>query len=383
MKGPAAEGSVLGVALKMLLHKRARFVLTNVGIAAAFFLSAAQVGLMVGWCNTCSAIVRHAGVDVWAMAPQTPAFDYGTAIPRHRVQQVRNAPGVAWAEGMFMAWNIWQRPDGRRVNVELVGLDDGLVGRPWEMRAGAADAVFHPDTVIVDELYLSALGVGQLGDEVEMIRRRAVVGGISGGVRTLTASPFVFTSIKSAVRYDKRYRDDEITYVLARCAPGHSPEQVRDAVAREVPHVEVLTTREFAVRTMKYWLLETGLGITVVITAVLGLAVGGVIISQTLFAVTQDHLGNYATLLAVGFGRAQLCAIVVGQSLVLGAGGVALGGLGYLVAARLSAPTPIPLETTPLIFASLAGLALLCCGLASFVSVRALFRLDPVAVFKV
>ena len=60
-------------------------------------------------------------------------------------------------------------------------------------------------------------------------------------------------------------------------------------------------TRQFAVRTMKYWMLETGLGITVVITAVLGLLVGAVVISQNLFALTQEHLPQYATLLALGF----------------------------------------------------------------------------------
>jgi putative ABC transport system permease protein len=371
------------IAVRMLLHNKSRYLLTNAGIGVAFFLSAAQFGLMVGACHTCSAIVRHAGADVWVMAPQTPAFDYGTAIPRHRMRQVRNVRGVAWAEGMFMCWNTWQRPDGRRVNVELIGLDYGLAGRPWAMRAGSAEAVHRPDTVIVDELYLPTLGVEKIGDEVEMIHHRAVVGGICEQVRTLTASPFVFTSIKSAVRYDQRYRPDEITYVLARCAPGFTPEQVRDAIAREVPHVEVLTTRQFAVRTMKYWMLETGLGISIVVTAVLGLVVGAVIISQTLFAITQDHRGNYATLLALGFGRGQLGRIVLVQSLVLGAGGTWLGAAGYFLASGLSAPTPTPLQTTPLIFAGLVGLSLMSCVLASFVSVRSVFRVDPVTVFRV
>src|SRR5262245_4931464 len=103
---------MITVALKMLLHNRSRYVLTNTGIAVAFFLSATQVGLMVGGCQTCSAIVRHAGVDVWVMAPQTPAFDYGTPIPRHRLSQVRNVAGAAWAEALFMNFNTWQRPDG-------------------------------------------------------------------------------------------------------------------------------------------------------------------------------------------------------------------------------------------------------------------------------
>ena len=57
-----------------------------------------------------------------------------------------------------------------------------------------------------------------------------------------------------------------------------------------------MTSSEFVLHTMKYWMLpDTGLGLTVVTTAALGLVVSTVIISQTLYAITNDHLGNYAT----------------------------------------------------------------------------------------
>src|SRR5258707_8783166 len=112
---------MLRIARKMLLHRPARFVLTIVGIGVSFFLSTCQIGLLVGWCDINSAIIRHARADVWVMAPKTPAFDFGTAIPRHRIYQVRSTEGVAWAEGLFTTWSYWQRPDGKRVNIELVG----------------------------------------------------------------------------------------------------------------------------------------------------------------------------------------------------------------------------------------------------------------------
>jgi putative ABC transport system permease protein len=371
------------IALRMLIYKKARLVLTILGIAVAFFLSSAQFGLLVGWCNTNSALIRHAQADVWVMAQQTPAFDYGTAIPRNRVHQVRSVSGVEWAEGLFMAWNVWQRSDGRRVNIELVGLDESCVAGPWKMKAGGVSAVHHPDTVLADDLYLTALGIERVGQEFEMIGERAVIGGITQEVRTFTASPFVFTSIESAIRYDKRYRDDEVTYVLARCARGFTPEQVRDAIARNVPHVEVLTAREFAVRTMKYWMLETGIGITVVVTAVLGLLVGAFIMSQTLYTITQENLANYATLVALGFSRTRLMAIVLAQSLILGVVGIVLGSQLFLLASKTSATTPIPLETTPSVFAALIAVALISCVLASFASVRSIFRIDPISVFRV
>ncbi len=373
---------MIGISLRMLAENKSRLVVTVLGIAALFFLSAATVGLLVGWCLTTSAIVRNSEADLWVMAQHTPAFDYSTPIPRQRIYQVRSVDGVQWAEGLFIAWNIWQRPDGRRVNVELVGLDDSCVGGPWRMREGLVENVHLPDRVIVDELFLEDLGVRRIGDEVEMLGRRAIVGGISKDVRTFTTAPFIFTSIDSALRYDPRYAEDEITYVLVRCSPGRSDQQVRQSILREVAHTECLTTREFAVRTMQYWMFETGAGITVVITAVLGFVVAGVVISQTVYATTQDHLSEYATLLALGFSRLRLSAAALIQSLVLGICGTALGSLLFIYAAGFSEGTPIPLETTPLVYSCVVAGSLGCCPLASFLSIKSIFQVDPIEVFR-
>lgn len=142
------------------------------------------------------------------------------------------------------------------------------------------------------------------------------------------------------------------------------------------------TTDEFAVRTVKYWMLETGVGVTVVLTAVLGALVSIVVTSQTLFTVTQENLGNYATLMAVGFSRGRIVGCVALQSLVLGGLGMLGGSAAFLLAARISARTPIPLETTPLVFAGLAATSLFSSVLSSYLSLRAVLGIDPVSVFR-
>lgn len=372
---------IVPVSTQMLLYNRQRFIMTILGIAIAFFLAAAQIGLLVGWIHTNSAIINHSGVDIWVMAKETRTIDYGTAIPRHRIQQVSSVEGVAWAEGMVVGWINWQHPEGRNVTVEVIGLDKSNAGGPWKMVEGNIESVHLPETVIVDELSKDVLGIYKLGDQAEMLNKRVIVGGFSQEVRTFTAAPFVFTSMTNALDYVPYYNDDEISYVLARIAPNEDIIAVRDRIAREVAHVEVLTTDEFAERSVKYWMLETGVGITVIITAVLGLLIGAVIMSQTLFAITQDHIANYATLLALGFHQKTLRQIVVTQSLSLGGLGIIVGCVLFVLASNASARTQIPLETTPLVSIGLISFSLLCCIASSWFSIRAIFKLDPVMVF--
>lgn len=372
---------MVNIAIKMLLHNLARFMSTVSGMSLAFFMAEAQIGLLVGWCNTTSAVIRYADADLWIMAKQTSAFDYGTAIPESRIYQVRSVEGVSWAEGMLMSWVFWRRPDGRSMSIELVGLDDDLIGGPWKMDEGIVAAVQEPDAVVVDRLYCSTLGVTGVGDEAEILGARAVVRGISRGIRTFTAAPFVFTSLETAHKYEPYYSHDEITYVLARCKVGCNLEQVKAAINANVPGIEALTAEEFAFRTIKFWMLETGVGFTVVITATLGLTVGSMIGSQTLYAITNDHREDYATLLAIGFSRWQLVAVVLVQAGMLGALGVMLGSGLFIMAAHQLDQTPVPLDMTMFVFAAMVFISMSCSVLASFLSIGSIFRIDLVAVF--
>jgi putative ABC transport system permease protein len=370
------------IALAMLTHRRGRFAVAAAGVGTLFWLSIAQVGLLVGWCNTIAGPIRGSGADVWVMAEHTPAYDYGTPIPRHRVLQVRNVAGIAWAEGLCVGWSVWQCPGGRRLNVALVGLDPGCGGGPWRMAEGRPEDVHLPDGVLVDELFAPALGVAAVGDEVELMGRRAVVRGFTRGVRTFTALPYVFTSAGNFPRYCGSYAADDVTYVLARVRPGADAGRVAGAIAGQVPGVEALATDGMVRRSVAYWMLETGIGLTVILTAVLGTAVGALVTSQTLYTITHEHLGSYATLLAVGFGHGQLTGCVVLQAAVLSGCGIALGGLAFAAAAAASAHTAVPIEITPTVFAVVAGLFLAGCLLGAGLAVRAVFRLDPATAFR-
>ncbi len=373
---------MIDTGIRMLISSRLRFAITAAGIGVLFFSRPLKSGCSSGGATPRRPSSGIQNADLWVMARQTPAFDYGTPIPEHRAYQVRNIAGVASTELMFLGWSIWQCPDGRRVNVEIVGLDETCNGGPWEMQRGTADRALMPDAVIVDQLFLDDLGVRSVGDQVEIFSSRAVVRGVSREVRSFTASPFVFTSIETARQCSPHYKRDEITYVLVKCAPGRSPIDIKNAIEQQVPHIECLTSREFMLRTIEYWMLETGAGLTVIGTAVLGFLVSAVVISQTLYSITQEHLLHYATLLALGFRRRQLVGIVVLQSGFLGVLGVIGGSVLFFATADQLSDSPIRLETSVLLYTVLVMISLMCCLSASLFSIQNVLRLDPADVFR-
>ena len=64
--------------------------------------------------------------------------------------------------------------------------------------------------------------------------------------------------------------------------------------------VEVLTPAEFGSRSRSFWLFGTGAGAALFAGALLGMIVGTVIVAQTLYSSTKEHLNEFATLRAIG-----------------------------------------------------------------------------------
>ena len=371
------------IALRSVTRQRRRLIATVLGLGLLFLLNLIQVGMLFGWCRTTSEIIWQADADLWVMARGTPALDYGAPIPSRRIYQTRNVNGVIWAEGMILKWTMWQRPDGRLTSIELVGIDRELVGGPWRMQDGVTQDVWSPDSVIVDAAYLEPLGVSELGDEVDISGSRAVVRGICQGVRTFTASPFVFTSLTSSRQYIHALLDDEITFVLARCAKGEVPEKIAKRIELAVPEVEVLTRRQFAWRTAAYWMLRTGAGTTVLVIGSLGFGVAILVVSQTLYSLTMDLLPHYGVLRALGFSGWKLASIVILQSGVLASVGMSLGGLAFHVACRYAEDTTLSLTMPPYVLFVLVAAYFSSCLASAIIPIQTILRLDPATAFRV
>jgi putative ABC transport system permease protein len=137
------------------------------------------------------------------------------------------------------------------------------------------------------------------------------------------AGPYVFCSVETA-RPLLRLAPDQTTYLLARC---DSPEDAARVVKRLRRHsnLSAFTSLEFSRRSRIHWLTKTKAGIAIGYAAALGLLVGAVVTSQTLYAATLASAREYAVLRALGIPRWRLASMVLAQSFWVGVVGEAVG----------------------------------------------------------
>ncbi len=370
------------LAWKNLLHDRVRLVVTLTGIVFALVLIAVQFGMFLGFLDTSANVVEHNSADLWISAPGIPHVNGGSPINESKRWKALQVPGVDRTANFTVFFVNWKLPNGAFESCQITGFDlDAGMGGPWNLVAGSVEDLRGEDTVIIDELYKRKLGVERLGDTLEINGKRARIVGFTRGIRSFTTAPYVFTSFKNAQTY-MRLRENETIFILVRATPGADLAAVKAGLTRAVPGVEVFTRAEMLARTQNYWVFGTGAGTTTLMGAMLGLLVGIVVVAQTIYAATIDHLKEFGTLKAMGATNGQIYQVIILQSVLAAVMGYALGISIALAVVQVTTSTDLLIKLPWQVALGIFGLTLFMCMSASLLSIRKATTIDPAMVFR-
>ena len=377
---PALIGTNL-LAWRNLSHDRARFIVTLIGVGFAVLLMGVELGLLVGFARTTSGLVDHSRAELWITPAGTTNVDIAGRLDERRRFQALAVPGVASVTKLMLQFAFWKKPDGGNESVALVGIEiDSDKLRPWDLVAGSVADLQQQDAVIIDRLYAEKLGVQSLGDTVEINSQRARIVGFTKGLRTFTQSPYIWVTHRNALAYS-RYEPNQTTYLLVSLKPGADVDGVRHALIERLGRVDVWKRDDFARQAQKYWLITTGAGSALLLSALLGLVVGIVIVGQTLYATTVDRLPEYATLRAMGAPASYLNRVIFRQAAISATLGFGLGILATYAIVAVTAFGNIAVIVPWWLVLLLAALTVLMCAFGALISIRRLVRIDPTSVF--
>jgi len=370
------------LAQRNLFHDKVRLAVTLTGIVFSVVLIVVQLGLFIGFTTATSNLIDHSGADLWITSKNVPYVEQGVAFSERKLNQVRAVPGVADAQKIIAHWTQWKRHDGGEDSVQIVGINvDDSLERPWNLVQGRVEDLKSPDAIILDDLYKQKLGVTRVGEVFEIGGHRARVVGFTHGIRSFTTSPYVFTSFKNAQNYTA-VREDQTLFILVKLAPGANLPQVRRQLLDRVKDVEVFTTAQFSRMTTFYWMFTTGAGVAVLIAAALGLVVGFVVVAQTIYATTMDHIREYGTLKAMGAPNSYVYRVIMKQAAISAVIGYALGMIVSIFVVRGSQAGGAAILMPPSMAVGMFFLTLLMCVGAALVSINKVTRIDPAMVFK-
>ncbi len=372
---------VMTLASRNLFHDRLRFVATLVGIVFSVVLVMIQMGLFLGFGRMVTTMIDHANADLWVIPKGAKCFEDPSLLDLKLREKVAAVDGVASVVPLVIGFSDWRLDSGEMTPVFIVGTDlkDGVLP-PWNVVDGDVHALSQSGGVAVDRSYFDRLGIKGLGATAEIRGRRVKVVALTDGIRSFTTTPFVFVDLKNARLYTGTF-PNRASDLVVRLKPDTDRAKAIDAVRAQVGDAEVLTADEFRSRSRSFWLFGTGAGAALFAGALLGVIVGTVIVAQTLYSSTKDHLSEFATLRAMGSSNNYIYNVIIYQALLNAVIGFVLAAaIGYVVV-EMTAKSALPIVITPWLVAALLALTIVMCVSSGIGAIIRVVRIDPATVF--
>jgi putative ABC transport system permease protein len=372
-----------------LTHKRGRFAAALAGVAFANVLVFVQLGLMNSMATATLKPYGFFQADIMISAGDANALAEGGNVARQWLLQALADPDVADGMGLFVGNVLWDK-GANSIAFTTFGVDPARPGFVAPGMTGDLDMLQVQGAVIIDRL-----ARGLPPEEAAAIRPQTPLRFEAQG-RTLVAMAtfaggggfggdgFMLTSDQTFLSLSPARTSAAPDHILLHLRPGAD---VAATVTRLRALISDHTLRirsfdEAAQEDLRFQQTQRPTGVIFGFGVLIGVLVGLVIVYQVLSADVADHLREYATFKAMGYGPGFFLGIVLEEALVLGVFGFVPGVLiGTGILTLMAAVTTLPLGMTPGMAATVFLGTVAFSALSGMIATRRLAAADPADLF--
>jgi putative ABC transport system permease protein len=369
-----------------LEKNKSRLLVAVAGIGFADLLMFAQLGIQAALFDSNTLLNRGMDADIIIRSAQYRDLSLANTLPRRRLFQIKDVPGVQSAEPLYVSTVVWRNPQTRRkTNITLAGQS---LDRPAFVFAEInqnLDQLKQPDTFLFDRLsrgeYREVVAQVESGQtsRTEIERRTVEVVGLFSLGASFSTDGTIVTSQENFLRFFPDRSPGQITLGLVKVEPGADPEQVLHTINAILPPDSIASTkREYVDLEQAYWQRTTPIGIVFTFGTVMAFVVGTVIVFQILSTDVNEHMSEYATFKAMGYRDRYLLLIVLEEAIILASLGFIPGlalALGQYALIRSAAALPISMTFARLTFVFF--LTIVMCTVSGLIATRRLQAADP------
>ncbi len=170
---------------------------------------------------------------------------------------------------------------------------------------------------------------------------------------------------------------------LIICRPGTDLIALRAQLQHELgSSVNVATRDEYVTKEISFWDTNTPIGVIFRVGMIMGFVVGVLICYQVLYNDITDHMPEFATLMAMGYGKGYFISLVVREAVYLSLFGFVPGlGISWLLFQLITAATGLTMTLALPEIAMILGVTIVMCVTSGLLAVRKLLAADPASLF--
>jgi putative ABC transport system permease protein len=373
-----------------LKREPTRLAVALAGIAFADILIFFQLGLAEGLFDSVTKPYSALQGDLFLINPLFESLSVVRSFPRRHLYRAAGASGVQSINYLYIDQGRWRNPQtlkNQTTMVFAINPNNSAIILP-EVRSHLSqlnllNRILYDRTgpvALFGDILKPLNQVGTVPIQFNNVQTK-VIGTFTMGA-SFTANGNIITSHSTFLRLFPERRASEIDVGIITLKPGTNIEQVQAEIRSQIKDVLVMTHEEFIEHEKKYWQVNSPIGFLFGFGAVIGFVVGTVIVYQILYSDVSDHLPEYATLKAMGYGDAYLMSILIQESLIMAVLGFIPGfvvALGLYSIATSVTFIPIMMSVNRAILVLI--LTIVMCVASGGIAMRKLQEADPADIF--
>ena len=375
---------------KQLTKKKGRLFVAIAGIGFADLLMFAQMGIQAALFDGNVLLNRSMDADIVIRSAQYRDLSLANTLPRRRIYQVQDIPNVASADALYISTVVWRNPETRlKTQLTLVGQSVERPALNFPEVNKNLDKLKQPDTFLFDRKargkYENVVEAVENGKMVttEIERRSIRVAGLFSLGASFATDGTLITSQENFLRFFPERTAGQITLGLVKVKDGSDVKQVLADIKAVLPKDAIASTKqEYIDYELAYWGETTPIGVVFGFGTAMAFVVGIVIVFQILSTDVNDHLAEYATFKAMGYGDRFIVFIVLEEAMILAILGFIPGvGLALAQYDLIQNVAALPIAMTFARFSFVFFLTLVMCGVSGLIAIRKLQSADPADIF--
>ncbi len=373
-----------------LSHNKARLAAAVSGVAFANLLVFMQLGILGALNGSTIAPYTMLSADILVSSEDGNTLTDSGNVARTRMFQALGVPGVASAAPLYIGNLPFSMTDGTSVSLLAFGVDTSHPSFVSPVIAASLGALETENTALLDtqtrgvpETAFHGLLEGKPFSFEVNGQTMTAIGTLEVGGGFLADGTLV-VSDQTFLRFFERRSSGAPSHILIKANDNVSLDSVVERLEAVLPaqSVKVQTLEGAAKADLAFMSTERPTGIIFGFGVLIGIIVGIVIVYQVLSTDVADHLREYATFKAMGYGQPFFLGVVFEEAIVLAIFGFIPGFVVSLgLYAGLSAVTglPVSMDASRAILVFLGTLA--ACTISGALATRRLAGADPADLF--
>jgi putative ABC transport system permease protein len=373
-----------------LSHNKGRLLAAVAGVAFANLLVFMQLGILGALNGSTVAPYSLLNADIVLSSEDGNTLTDSGNIARTRMFQALGVAGVATASPIYVGMLPFSMADGTSVSLLSFGVDAAQPSFVSTSVAASLGQLKTENTALLDiqtrgvpASALSGLIAGKPFPFEVNGQTMTAIGTLEVGGGFLADGTLV-VSDQTFLRFFPQRSGGAPSHILIKVDDNVSVERVVERLQRALPEesVKVQSIVGAGQADLAFMATERPTGIIFGFGVLIGIIVGIVIVYQVLSTDVADHLSEYATFKAMGYGQSFFLGIVFEEAIVLAVFGFIPGFIVSLgLYAGLSSVTnlPVAMDASRAILVFLGTLT--ACTLSGAIATRRLAAADPADLF--